>query len=1547
MNDDDLADFSNYNPAANTVVGYSDSDLADFSNYKPDANQVPEDLADYSNFKPPADGRYITPEPVKGWGEFHKGFVDRWEIGSSSISKGILGAQLGVSDLEFDKAKKKLETKQLVKAQTDTEEYRNHNGFQELAGLKIGASDVLGGWLIEQLPTFAAMGAGALGAAAVAATSPVSIPLGTAALVGGGLVGGIVMGGNMIYDLMERGVDRDTARGAGIWAGVTGGILEAIGFKGLEKGAEVAMHAALNSPSFKSALPHFVKSVAASYGQEMATEEVQSISDSAVKYISTRVTNAKVLPFTMEEAYNDALQTAIKTTPVAIKTSVTGTVVGGLVGHIARETNAATDAMVQSAQEARNTQIEAASVTESQLAGGQARARKKSRKFLNAGQNQHASVNIALTNLDEAQNELKNAATPDDQAVGRLAVEEAKGLLQESRLAARLTEVEDALTDFNLQESISLRRTELKGHINSMVQAHAEAKAADVNEKALSKISDVISEMRKEVQQLNDFEKLSDADLLEKLREMKSEIKSSADKLKHDLAISAIKHRMSKRQKAINQIDAQIAEQTERLPEELAQYGDSQLKRPYAVEDSEGVISISPEQSRNERRKSQLVEQQEIDQLTLDLVQEHLIDKDDLNAVARKAPRVPISRLDAILSMASKRIDKAASLGAKEQVAATRAVKRIIDRVIDTSRLPKADKLSLKDGLKSVVTVENLRSTFNQIEGRIRETFEKRRHEAAFADLKTMVSSIHVDKRERSKFPGVEEALSAFADFIKDPERAETVRAELDQLIQSGEALDHKQLAEQTILDTWFSSGSADVKKMGADQVLAILDAMSDLKIEGRQAALNKILDAQEKKRASIEQVANALTTKNDKELSEFDIASNWRKVTAESLEAPWRSWEGLMNLITRRGTMSDLRQVFDLKKASADYWREREKWSNRWHELVIAVVPARKFQKYRVQWESSGPSVTFTVSENGTARVNQIASINNEAVVADASKLVEGKYANPTVWELIQIRNYLLDEDQDAHSRLSKGNGFTYPGEVTIGESTLESIEIALNEMNEDVLKIADAMRTWYQDFSVVVDDVSVRRFGRHIPMNRTYGGPLLSDMLPSNRFAEVFRMSTTRPGSILARQGGEKAVQIRNALDVLNDHLHKFSHEVAYHDFEETSRAVFSDASIRTNIERNFGNKTLKIIDKYIQDLIEGSYHAYSTASDTFGWVRRMAFSKYLGLKPSQYFKQLTSFVYGLQSVGPKAMIEGYATFLSDPQKWIEVMNKSPLLKARGQQMDPDYKGGGIPWFVLPHVAKLVAEGKPKGRSLAFEAYENTVLRFLAVGDVHAVYLSSFPVLIKVLKETGSEEKAIAAFERAFETTQSSGAIEELPALFRGSTFERMLTVFSQQPTRQAEMIAVAWDGYINDPTATKLSHVIRVASVSWLGAIMYNMLGALILSALPYVDDEDKERKLNSALATSLLGPYAGVAFWGTAVLPIALSGIELVTDTKLNINEPQFLLTDFIGKSQKVTRKWFTFGQELEAENLVDAMVETYRLFFPLPETSDHLLNKSAR
>src|SRR5262249_38275311 len=141
------------------------------------------------------------------------------------------------------------------------------------------------------------------------------------------------------------------------------------------------------------------------------------------------------------------------------------------------------------------------------------------------------------------------------------------------------------------------------------------------------------------------------------------------------------------------------------------------------------------------------------------------------------------------------------------------------------------------------------------------------------------------------------------------------------------------------------------------------------------------------------------------------------------------------------------------------------------------------------------------------------------------------------TKWDLIQIRNYLLDRDPNTISRLKQGNRFSYPNEVMPHESTLEVIENYLNYDLPNWENVADAMRQFYRDFHGVVNEASYRRFGRHITQNETYGGELFSSTEPGGRFREQSRRFSGRPGSMLARQGGAARVEIRSALDNLKN--------------------------------------------------------------------------------------------------------------------------------------------------------------------------------------------------------------------------------------------------------------------------------------------------------------------------------------------------------------------------------------------------------------------------
>lgn len=590
-----------------------------------------------------------------------------------------------------------------------------------------------------------------------------------------------------------------------------------------------------------------------------------------------------------------------------------------------------------------------------------------------------------------------------------------------------------------------------------------------------------------------------------------------------------------------------------------------------------------------------------------------------------------------------------------------------------------------------------------------------------------------------------------------------------------------------------------------------------------------------------------------------------FKTLSANPLKSVFRSWEGLMQMITQKGTLSTLRDVFDLKAMNSKAWGINQKWRGRFKQLVNEHgVTDSEYAKAINQGEKPSGDLKFGY-------------VDKDGFVKEASLEDPKTGKKYTLLQLMQIRNYLLDQDKDAISRLKRGNGYSYPGEVTKGSSTLEVVEQHLYQQNPNFIKIADAGRVLYREFGrSVVNDALQERWNIELEHNDTYGGALISGTSLADMEREAQRRATVLPGSMHEREGGQVRVPIRGMLDLLDGHIQQFARESSFLQFEQDAKSLFGDQKVRDFLTRNYGNLTMDVIDQYVKDIMDRPREVEGVISKTLNWFRRKAFTMYLGGRPEQYLKQLTGAVHAFQITDAQTVIDAWSFLYAEPKKAAALMNQSPLLRNRSQLFDPDFK-------------------PPKTKSI--EGLANSLMAGVEVGDAHATYLAAFPAYIAELKRTGSEAKAITAFERAFETTQGSGSVDEMPHIYRSGAMVRMLTIFTQQANRQAEMISVEWDTFVNRPTAENFKKYANTVTIAYAGATLYPLVGWLVMA--PFMDSETAERRLKEILVLAPLGPYASLPVWGMLLTPMMIGAYNVVFNEKLGIHEPKSLDLDIAG------------------------------------------------
>jgi hypothetical protein len=1434
----------------------------------------------------------LSQEPASFWQGGIKWVEDQLTLGSADLNKAVAGWRLIANpDLEAADLRDEVVTQAVLRAQIGDEDYRNTHQYmrlfrmRELPWLEVNPStgqlendsfllsDVPAA-LIKQIPFMSVTASGGLiGAAIGSLFGPGGTVIG--GLGGSTLMAGLGIAGSHTYDMMEQGVHRDTAIAGGLTVGAISGVANIIGFGALAKASPAAARAVFSSSTFRQALAHSLKLMGRAFGIDVASGGVQAAADSTARYFETRsgLNAPGVQPFTIADGVRAVTEGIIQQSIIGASLGAGSTALGAATGFRAVQLHAdrlTAEALhteqltkaklledhVKALQEAEQKAALDATIKQEQLA-----SRKQLKGFLEV--NKPLEISAAADNLETAKANFEQAA-PEEKVSSANAVRLAEAELKQARYAGKVESLEAALTDPELVARISERKQDLEKHIGYLENnlAYAESPSDRLA---------IQGQLMKAKADLTEVNRLAALGSEEKVRlelmAQKAQLEKYAHQSKLEVARAALVRRIDNRAKTIKSLKGFIRE----------------MKAEAKAEGDEAHTADK------RARLEQLKEQQELDQVLLGMVDDGSIAAGDLNDLT---PQTPTKRLTGLVELAKKQVDRAANQMGKARGQSMKAAKKLLDTVIDHSRLPKADRDALKASY-AVLDVKKLMDVLPELQAKIEKKLEARRLEAARADLKSLLDHAVSNPKEVSKTPGTEEKLRTIKAFADDHEAIDRLMLEL----QGKPELSNLELAQIELADLFL----VPLKEMTAPQIERIIDNVVSLRETGKAEALRRLQEIEARQAKKLEAFWQKVTPTEKGEARLQANHAKLRKMWDENYSANLNSFPGLMTVLSQFGEVSEMADILPMKEAESRFHAERVKWENRFKELLADVgISDKDRQKFYIKSHKKGEALKYSRpwiegEQQGPGQLNKL-------------EVLEHENGEPLSYaEMIQVFNYLRDKDPDAISRLKYGNKFSYPGEVPQGTSTAEVIEAHLDEHLPGWQKVADTMMKFYGEFHEVVDESAFRRFGRNITKNDTYGGKLLTDTTGSGQSRELFRRMSTIPGSAKQRQGGTAPVKIRSAMENLTNHIEEFTHEKAFSEFEQDAVALFRDKDVRKFIKRNIGENTLKAVDKHIDDAIFGYRKTYEGLDKALAWIRNSMYTAFLGARPEQAAKQLSGFVHGLQFVSPADMIDGYAYMVANPKGAKEMMSGSGLLQARTQLRDPDYH--------------------PSATS-QLKRFNQVFMKPVEVGDHGAIYLSSFPVLLKTLRETGDAHAAMRAFERAFDTTQSSGSVSELPQIFRGNAAVRLLTVMAQEPTRQVEAINIAWRRFRNEQTPAAFAHYLRIAGVTWAGAALYNMLGYLL--ALPFMTSgKEAEDKALRMLYTSAIGPFSGVAILGGMLTNLAVTTGNLVFNTKTKAYEPSLMPTDVLRQWARAKDSLMKIGREGgDAEDYWNAMMAAF-------------------
>lgn len=563
------------------------------------------------------------------------------------------------------------------------------------------------------------------------------------------------------------------------------------------------------------------------------------------------------------------------------------------------------------------------------------------------------------------------------------------------------------------------------------------------------------------------------------------------------------------------------------------------------------------------------------------------------------------------------------------------------------------------------------------------------------------------------------------------------------------------------------------------------------------------------------------------------------------SLGSSFETWSGLMNIACLHDesrTLAKLLDVFPSKmKRIAGEMQQFDKFAQKAME-ALGCKNTREFNT-RVKQDSIIKDVGEYTDKDGNRVMLQ-------ASRAEARKLYM-EMLDPTLHETLSEQNkYTFKEDiegikeNDTNNEIDKlfGKNITSDRKFTIvDKSTQQLLEEFLTEEDIDLINVE---LDFYREYHSRLNEFYREKYGIDMPYNENYspiarqidGGDREGDWTNRNSYQK-----SMAPSNFIARKRSDKPLAFLNDIAVMQEHISNSEHFMAMDGFVTDANTIFGDYNIRQAITDKYGKNFLRIIDQQLKDIMNDGIQATRPELGVIAKMRNMFTSSALGLRAKIFMTQMTAVGVFADAIGSADFALGFADFLRHPREATKILSQSYFLKDRANSINMEIKD-----IVRSQEFQAITRYKDFRQMFYF---------FTQLGDRWSIIAGGWAVYRAELQKTGSEAKAMEAFERAADRYQQSGHVDNLSAWQRGGPFAKACVMFMSDQMRQMQReIHAIRDAIIFKDNA----HIMKAAKTV---AIMHFILPNLvqfIANGFAW-DDEDQ-------LKATILGPFTATAVWG---------------------------------------------------------------------------------
>lgn len=372
--------------------------------------------------------------------------------------------------------------------------------------------------------------------------------------------------------------------------------------------------------------------------------------------------------------------------------------------------------------------------------------------------------------------------------------------------------------------------------------------------------------------------------------------------------------------------------------------------------------------------------------------------------------------------------------------------------------------------------------------------------------------------------------------------------------------------------------------------------------------------------------------------------------------------------------------------------------------------------------------------------------------------------------------------------------------------------------------------------------------------------------------------------------------AIKIKGAYNVLNSYIANSNHWMAFADKLIDINSGFGDTKVKNIIRSVWGEDMNKRI---AQEISRFATNDKAFAQKFDGWFSKLRANyavSVLGAKPSITIKQLVSFPAYWENMSAKEFVAGVVDFARHPKQAIETLSKSKLMQTRGVNIIRDLE-------IVSNSERLKNLGTKTG-------FREFLMLNVQLGDRGAIYLGGWAVYKKVLAETGSEEKAMAAFEKVTNETQQSSFMSEQSS-WQSNPFGALFTMFQSSQNQYLRKEINAVRGLLTGRMDAK-----KVGKTLFIYHFLLPMLFQFVSDGFRW----DKDKQFRAATLGSLNGAF----ILGDMLDRIADFFITKQLNLKKDVSELIPFLTTIQNTAKFISKTAQFAGDDISLEDYVEAL-----------------------